>query len=170
VVPGQGLSATVLGAPMSAFGRVAATRPDTGQPPTAEPVAVPRAGPRVGPGPVAPPLAPVAWPIVPLNAGLLPAEPVVRAARSPAAVPPHVLADVALPSDEPPPEEPAPGAPGNISRPIRAAAAMAGVLLVGAALAAAAGSGHTTPAPPSAPRMAVFHSSDHDMDRFWHAG
>lgn len=121
--------------------------------------------------------APVAWPVLPLNAGTPPVEVVaaVRQARRPtgAALPVEaavVSASVTAEPDEPSPVRPSDDRPGDISGPIRAAAAMVGVLLVGAALGVAVADRHSDKPAAPAPVVAVFHSSDRDMNRFWRPG
>jgi hypothetical protein len=86
------------------------------------------------------------------------------------------VVSVAVSSDVPPSSDrldggrDEPPGRGAVSGPIRAAAAMVGVLLVGSAWGIAATARHAELPPAPTPHVAEFHASDQDVNRFWRQG
>lgn len=92
------------------------------------------------------------------------------AANADASVEVARVSGAALSRDDPPRDDGSDHRPGEVGRPVRAAAAMVGALLVGASFALAVSGTHVARLPAPAPQVATFHSGDRDMNRFWHPG
>lgn len=124
-----------------------------------------------GPVPVARPVA-LAPPPAPMTAVAMPVPtpPGVRAEPAPVAVGALSATDAPPSADRPDRSGDGPPRPGAISRPMRAAAAMVGVLLVGSAWGIAASAHHADRTPVRAPDVAEFQMGDQDVHRFWSQG